>query len=160
MTVVSVEMPLPVTGGTELDDWPGGIKQKYATLKPMLNEIMKYLKFPSKAINEIKYLRDYGEEDAVGLWEFNDFQICCFPTADSIPYLQKLQRWADNSTTLILVNPQFFLNPLSKEESRKFVESISDCYLLSSLAMKGPGALPIRGLLYRKFPSPFQVLLK
>jgi hypothetical protein len=26
---MAVEVPLPITGGTELDDWPGGIGQKY-----------------------------------------------------------------------------------------------------------------------------------
>jgi hypothetical protein len=28
---MAVEVPLPITGGTELDDWPGGIGQKVRT---------------------------------------------------------------------------------------------------------------------------------
>ena len=34
--VCTVDVPLPVTGGTELDDWPGGIKQKYSILRTMV----------------------------------------------------------------------------------------------------------------------------
>lgn len=36
-----MEVPLPITGGTELDDWPGGIGQKYQTLRPMVIEMLK-----------------------------------------------------------------------------------------------------------------------
>eukprot|EP00960_Hanusia_phi_P051505 760847-Hanusia_phi.AAC.1 len=40
-----VEVPLPITGGTELDDWPGGIGQKYQTMRAMLGETMRELGF-------------------------------------------------------------------------------------------------------------------
>lgn len=61
-----VQVPLPVTGGTELDDWPGGIRQKYATLRPMLLETMKALNFTKNEMEERKYVQG-GEDDAVGL---------------------------------------------------------------------------------------------
>ena len=42
---VMVEVPLPITGGTELDDWPGGQGQKYETLRPMVQEVLRVLGF-------------------------------------------------------------------------------------------------------------------
>lgn len=155
-----VDFPLPVTGGTELDDWPGGIKQKYTTLKPLLKEIMSYQKFSSEAMQTQEFLGEFGEEDAVGKWQDNGLTLCCFPTVDSIPFLQQMIKWSDYSTLLVLVNPQFFLDPFSKAETKQFVESISTIYQLQSLSLKGPGAIPIKGILYRKFPEPFKAVRK
>ena len=47
--ICSVEVPIPVTGGTELDDWPGGIRQKYSVLRSMTMEMMKVMNFGLKA---------------------------------------------------------------------------------------------------------------
>ena len=69
--VMLAELPIPVTGGTELDDWPGGIPQKYSVLSPMLQVTMGFLNFTSSAIAERSYLGEGGEEDAVGVWSDN-----------------------------------------------------------------------------------------
>jgi len=123
----------------------------------MLNEMMKLLNFPQASMSKREYIGDFGQEDAVGYWQSDGIQICCFPTADTIPYLQKLQQWVDNSTTLVVVIPQFFLDPFSKEEAKQFVQSIETVYALNSLQMRGPSAMAIRGLLYRKYPGDFQI---
>ena len=52
----TIDIPLPVTGGTELDDWPGGIQQKYSTILPLLQVTMKALNFDSSAIQETKFI--------------------------------------------------------------------------------------------------------
>jgi len=152
-----VDVPLPVTGGTEIDDWPGGIRQKYNTLIPMITEMMTYLKFPKEAIKKREYLGEFGDEDAVGYWQNDEIQLCCFPTQDSIPYLEKMTKWGDNSTTLAIIIPQFFLDPLSNDEVREFVGSIETIYSINTMQMKGPGAMSIRGLLYRKYPGDFKL---
>lgn len=152
-----IDIPLPVTGGTEIDDWPGGIQQKYNTLFPMLCEMMKLLNFPESAVSKREYIGDCGAEDAVGYWQSNGIQLCCFPTADTISYLKKLQQWVDGSSTLVLVIPQFFLDPFSKEEAKQFVQSVETIYSMKSLLLKGPNALAVRGLLYRKYPGDFQL---
>ena len=56
ISTMLVDIPLPVTGGTEWDDWPGGIKQKYSTLYPMLIETMKTLQFRQTEISKREYL--------------------------------------------------------------------------------------------------------
>lgn len=84
-----VDIPLPVTGGTELDDWPGGIKQKYLTLYPMIMETMKSLNFTSEAMKKREYLilpgGEGGEDDAVGVWSHDGIYLCSFPTPEVQP---------------------------------------------------------------------------
>lgn len=157
--IMRVEIPLPVTGGTELDDWPGGIKQKYATLRPLLMRTMQELNFTADAMNARRFLDGAGEDDAVGVWECNGFQLVVFPTPDSIPSLQRSMQWADGSTLLAIVNSQIFLDNFSKKESKDFMEQLEVAYQLESVNSRGPGSLPVRGLIYRKFPGPFQVSL-
>jgi hypothetical protein len=50
-------------GGTELDDWPGGIKQKYLTLYPMIIETMKELKFSPEEMKKREYMGGEIGED-------------------------------------------------------------------------------------------------
>jgi hypothetical protein len=150
-----IDIPLPVTGGTELDDWPGGIKQKFSTLLPMLSETMRALNFTSIAMNERAYV-DNQKDDAVGIWDDNGYTLISFPTPDSIPYIQQLLEGTVQSI-VVMVNHQIFLNSLSKQQSKDFLNRAEVCYMLESLNMKGPNAMPIRGLIYRCYPDPFLV---
>ena len=36
----AVELNLPLIGATDLDDWPGGIRQQYRALAPMVSGIL------------------------------------------------------------------------------------------------------------------------
>lgn len=150
-----------IKGGTELDDWPGGIKQKYATLYPMIAETMKALKFDPVEIRKREYLGgEMGEDDAVGIWSDLDQQICicCFPTPDTIPAIIEYKKWTNINSIFVIINQQFFLDPLSKDESKNFLSSAEIIYRLESLNMRGPGALPVRGILYRQYPNLFKVV--
>lgn len=150
-----------IKGGTELDDWPGGIKQKYATLYPMIAETMKALKFDPVEVRKREYLGgEMGEDDAVGIWSDLDQQICicCFPTPDTIPAIIEYKKWTNINSIFVIINQQFFLDPLSKDESKNFLSSAEIIYRLESLNMRGPGALPVRGILYRQYPNLFKVV--
>ena len=160
--IALAEIPLPVTGGTELDDWPGGIQQKYGTLSMMLLETMKLLDFNPMEMRRREFLGECGAEDSVGFWQDADkgFQICCFPTMETIPSILRLiesSRLKENGDLILLINQNFFLNPLSCRDSKKFVESLESIYHIENLNMKGPRGLSIRGLLYRRFPEPWMV---
>lgn len=153
-------MTLTISGGTELDDWPGGIKQKYATLYPMIAETMKALNFSPSEIRKREYLGgEMGEDDAVGIWSDLDQQICicCFPTPDTIPAIIEYKKWININSIFVIINQQFFLDPLSKDESKNFLSSAEIVYRLESLNMRGPGALPVRGILYRQYPNLYKV---
>ena len=39
--LVSVEFNLPLIGATDLDDWPGGVRQQYQAIAPMVGELLK-----------------------------------------------------------------------------------------------------------------------
>lgn len=152
--VVRIEVPIPVTGGTELDDWPGGIRQKFFVLEPMISETLKKLGFSADEIKKRTFIDE--EADAVYIWDAKGYQLVTFPLPDTIPNLAERVRWNDDSSILAIVNQQFFLDPMSKQESKDFQEAAEVCYILENLNMRGPGAMPVRGLVYRKYPGPFQ----
>ena len=147
-----VDVPLPITGGTELDDWPGGIGQKYVTLRPLAAEMMRIMNFTSEAISQKSFLGIV--DDAIGVWRHQNIAVVCFATPE---VLRPLKQITEEGTALILLNHQFFLDPFSSAESRQFIESATTAYQLQSLNMKGAGLLPIKGVLKREFPGPFVV---
>lgn len=147
-----VDIPLPVTGGTELDDWPGGIRQKYSVLRPMLIETMKSLNFSTLSAEESNFLY---EEDAVGIWVDQGVTLISFPTTEQIPSTKERLGWRSEGDITVMMNNQFFLDPLSSPESKDFLDSAGVAYKLEQLNMRGPAALPCRGILYRQFPGPF-----
>merc|ERR1711998_719309 len=145
---MAVEVPLPITGGTELDDWPGGIGQKYETVRPMLQPTLKSLGFSAEEIATRKFMS--LEDDAIGIWQRTGgdgklMSVVCFATPEVLGGLQDLAA----KGTLILVNHQFFLDQFSKQETKDFIGNAELVYLLQSLNMKGPGLLPIKGVLKR-----------
>jgi Domain of unknown function (DUF1995) len=126
----------------------------------MIAETMRALNFKSSEISKREYLGgEIGEDDAVGIWSDLDQQvcICCFPTPDTIPAIIEYKKWTNINSIFVIINQQFFLDPLSKDESKTFLSSAEIIYRLESLNMRGPGALPVRGLLYRQYPHQFKV---
>ena len=107
----------------QLDDWPGGIQQKYVTIRTMLIEMMKSLEFRPEELDCRNYVGEYGKDDAVGIWRDREFTICCLPTSDSIPILMDMQKIDSNNETFVLVNQQFFLgqNIGESEDSRSYL---------------------------------------
>ena len=129
----------------------------------MLAETMRALKFNPAEISKRNYLGgEIGEDDAVGLWSDTEQQICicCFPTPDTIPAIIEYKKWTNINSIFVIINQQFFLDPLSKNDSKNFLSSAEIVYRLESLNMRGPGALPVRGILYRQYPHKFKVCLQ
>jgi len=150
--LVSCYVPLPVTGGTELDDWPGGIAQKFNTLQPMLQETLLVLNFSKSAREANSWLGENGEEDYVGFWQDDErgVKISAFATTDTITAIKsQLQP----GTCFALLNQQIFIDMMSSQDAKDFASSLFAAYVLESLNVKGPNALPVRGLLYRQFPG-------
>ena len=153
---VVVEIPLPITGGTELDDWPGGIGQKYETLRQMVPGMLKTLGFSAEQIATRVFLG--YEEDAIGVWtrtleDGQQLSVVAFATPEVLAELQEL----GSKGTLVLINHQFFLDQFSRQETKDFLASFEIAYFLQSLNMKGPGLLPIKGVLRRTYPGDWVV---
>jgi hypothetical protein len=148
--LMAVEVPLPITGGTELDDWPGGIGQKYMALRPMASEMMKAMNFSSDVISTKNFMGIV--DDAIGIWTSENVAVVCFATPEVLGLLKSMR---EDGTSIVLLNHQFFLDSFSSSESKQFIESATVVYQLQSLNMKGGGLLPIKGVLKRQYPAPF-----
>jgi len=146
-----VDVPIPAVGSTELDEWPGGIRQKYSVLLPMITEMMTHLNFSSSQIKQSNFLGI--TEDAIGIWENDKYIITTFASVDLIDQISQM----DRKKLVVLVNQNFFLDPLSSDKSKDFLSSATVAYRLEKLNMRGPGGLSVRGILYREYPSDFLI---
>ena len=163
--ICGVEVPIPVTGGTELDDWPGGIKQKYSVLRSMIIEMMKEMNFTTAEMETKNFLGQFGEDDAVGIWQSEEMKISVisFPNPDCINTIKNMQR--NENDVIVLVNQQFFSGQNFNEDTAlfDFINSKTEIvYQYEVQNQRGPGTppLPIRGLLYRKYPEDYIVTRK
>ncbi len=85
------QVPLPITGGTELDDWPGGIGQKYETLRSMLPPTLKALGFSAEEIAARQFMS--LDVDGIGIWRRTGddgklLSVVCFATPEVLGGLQ------------------------------------------------------------------------
>ena len=94
-------------------------------------------------------------DDAVGIWRCGGITVVCFATPETLQDLEAL-RDAPGTAALVLVNHQFFLDEFSRPRARQFLDACAPAYHLQSLNLKGAGLLPIKGVLARRFPGPFQ----
>ena len=163
--ICSVEVPIPVTGGTELDDWPGGIKQKFSVLRSMIIEMMKEMNFTTAEMETKNFLGQFGEDDAVGIWQCEEMKISIisFPNPDCIKTIKNMQR--NENDVIVLVNQQFFSGQNFNEDTAlfDFINSKTEIvYQYEVQNQRGPGTppLPVRGLLYRKYPEDYIVTRK
>ena len=103
---------------------------------------------------------DYGTEDWVGYWESPEYQLCCFPTIESIPAIKEIINSnidLDNGKLFVLINQNFFIDPLTAATSKTFVNSLDTVYKLENINAKGVGGLSVRGLLYGKYPGDISI---
>lgn len=147
--VCLVDIPIPAVGSTELDEWPGGIRQKYSVLLPMITEMMTHLNFTADQRKQSNFLGI--TEDAIGIWENEKYSIVSFASVDVIDQILQM----DRKKLVVLINQNFFLDPLSSDKSKDFLSSATISYRLEKLNMRGPSGLSVRGILYREYPNDF-----
>lgn len=138
-----VELLLPLIGATDLDDWPGGIRQQFKAAAPLVEQALRAL----KQVDGLKgplAAEIWDDGDAVGAWTGDNLAAVLFPTA---PTLERLQRLAERSSRLLLiVNPQWEVQAgLSsdfgfgerKRQRLEFVGSFVDTYNLQQKRVLG-----------------------
>jgi hypothetical protein len=153
-----VDIPLPVTGGTELDDWPGGIQQKFSVLSALLKDggTFKALNFSTSVVNKRNFMSE--AEDGIGIWEDKGIVLTTFVTPEQVDEIVDRSEKMNNQELFVLINNQFFLDPLSRDISKNLLKNGENAYTLEQLNMKGyDGVLPVRGVLFRCYPDKFQV---
>lgn len=143
-----LELLLPLIGATDLDDWPGGIRQQFKAATPVVSTLLEGL-IDTQDLTEEKnvkssvkaYILDDG--DAVGVWESEKVVLVLFPNADC---LEKLKGFDNVSNRiLLLVNPQWqggqvisdFGFGAQRKLREEFVATFNIVYYLKQLRILG-----------------------
>jgi hypothetical protein len=139
-----VEILLPLIGATDLDDWPGGIRQQAKAAAPLVEGLLRAL----KSVDGLKGplgAEIWDDGDAVGCWSGENLAAVLFPTA---PTLERLQRLAGDRPPklLILVNPQWEVQAGltsdfgfggRKQRALDFIDTFKDAYYLRQVRVAG-----------------------
>lgn len=156
-----LELLLPLIGATDLDDWPGGIRQQFKAAAPLVEGILKQLKQKEGLTGPID-VEIWDQGDAVGAWFGDKLAAVLFPTAETWDQLKKL---AERSPTppelLLIVNPQWELQGnlvnsfgfgARKESAMALIDSFTPTYWLKQLRVAGDDLRVLRA-----YPGKWQV---
>lgn len=106
VTRMQIELELPSNFATDLDDWPGGIRQQYQVLKPLLEDILQ-------SVTGVGTLKQEEIDDADAVYilrnEKTPITAVSFPTADVLGELKDLEKKVGDGV-LLLANPQWSLS--------------------------------------------------
>lgn len=78
-----LELLLPLIGATDLDDWPGGIRQQFKAAQPMVESLLRSLK-QDQALQGSLSSSILDQGDAVGAWIGPKLAAILFPTAETL----------------------------------------------------------------------------
>eukprot|EP00276_Gloeochaete_wittrockiana_P022340 CAMPEP_0184342600 /NCGR_PEP_ID=MMETSP1089-20130417/11202_1 /TAXON_ID=38269 ORGANISM="Gloeochaete wittrockiana, Strain SAG46.84" /NCGR_SAMPLE_ID=MMETSP1089 /ASSEMBLY_ACC=CAM_ASM_000445 /LENGTH=226 /DNA_ID=CAMNT_0026671539 /DNA_START=217 /DNA_END=897 /DNA_ORIENTATION=- len=111
-----LQLPLPLTGASDLDDWPGGIQQQFLALRPIVKQFCQGL------FNSQRTGRFIDADDAVHVWESDEVKIVSFVTSETLKALEKV---ASSSTVpVIVINPQWREADFGWGEGKKTLQQI------------------------------------
>ena len=161
--LVSIEFNLPLIGATDLDDWPGGVRQQYQAIAPMVGELLKNIGTDDKADVRQRIIED---ADAVVVLSTEGAQAMVFPTAETLPELKNIAGKGKNSGPLALVNSQIRTNNDGsnlisdlgigpwKKKNEEFLAQFEQVYWLSEQRIQGE---TVR--LLKSYQQPWQLFV-
>lgn len=145
-TRATLRLLLPVTGGTDLDDWPGGIRQQGEVAIPLIERMLATLKKVDGLQGPLT-ASVLDRFEAVGSWANDNLAAVMFPTAETLKTCVAFADARDAVTGLtLLVNPQWQLqgNLVSdfgigpwRAAAEKNVNSFTLAYALDALRVSG-----------------------
>lgn len=110
----SVQLELPLIGASDLDDWPGGIRQQFKAAQPMVEEMLRRVRAADPSLQGPLSADIWDSGDAVGCWAGSRAPLACvlFPTAQTLDRVCELadaqEGVAQRSRPLtIVVNAQY-----------------------------------------------------
>lgn len=140
-----VELVLPLIGATDLDDWPGGIRQQFKAASPMVERLLRQLKTVPGLEGPLS-AKILDDADAVGAWTGDNLALVLFPTAETLAEVRKITEARPNGLVLI-VNPQwttqgqvisdFGIFPWQKKSAMELIDTFSDGYAVQNLRING-----------------------
>lgn len=143
-----VNLIIPVTQATDLDDWPGGIRQMGKVVTPMLETLLRRLKV-LPGLEGPLMPRVLDDADAVAAWEGARLTLVLFPTAETLGEVRRAAETAAKTGALFLiVNPQwtpdegqvisdFGIFPWQRAAAAEFLASFADGYAAQNLRING-----------------------
>eukprot|EP00208_Stichococcus_sp_RCC1054_P003574 CAMPEP_0206149158 /NCGR_PEP_ID=MMETSP1473-20131121/37628_1 /ASSEMBLY_ACC=CAM_ASM_001109 /TAXON_ID=1461547 /ORGANISM="Stichococcus sp, Strain RCC1054" /LENGTH=296 /DNA_ID=CAMNT_0053546607 /DNA_START=827 /DNA_END=1717 /DNA_ORIENTATION=+ len=155
-----VELLLPLIGATDLDDWPGGVRQQFKAVLPMVESMLTGL----KAVDGLQGALNgeiWDQGDAVGAWQGKAMNVVVFPTGEVVKRMIQIEEKQPQSL-LLMVNPQWGLSRqvvsdfgfFGRKKAEEFLARFEDTYFLKSYTIAGDG---IRVL--RSYPGDWQIHL-
>ena len=158
-----MEFNIPLIGATDLDDWPGGVRQQYQAIAPMCGELLKTIGTDDKADIRQQVVED---ADAVVVLTIEGSQAMVFPTAETLPELKNLAGKDKKSGPLVVVNSQIRTNDDGsnlisdlgfgpwKKKNEEFLAQFEMVYWLSEQRIQGE---TVR--LLKSYQQPWQLFV-
>ena len=86
--------------------WPGGIRQQFRAAQPLVEALLRQLKTEQRLEGRVtpEWL---DESDCVAAWQSERLAAVLFPTADSLPALQRVDDALSGQRLTMLVNAQW-----------------------------------------------------
>jgi len=156
----SLELLLPQSNSVADVGWPGGIRQQFRAVLPMVEGLLLRLKRTSGLEGRIT-AELIDESDCVGAWQSEKLAAVVFPTADSLPAVQRIDDALSGERLVMMINPQWqpqgqivsdFGFGRSRRAAERFVNSLEEVYYLRRVRVLGD---EIRVL--RCYPGRWQV---
>jgi hypothetical protein len=139
-----IEIILPLIGATDIDDWPGGIRQQFKAAQPMVEDLLVQLKSLPELQGKLS-ARIVDDADAVGAWQGENLSLVLFPTAETIGELKKIAGTTNELT--VIANPQwntegnvisdFGILPWQRQPAMELANSFQDTYVVKQLRING-----------------------
>ncbi|KAL6756169.1 hypothetical protein V8C86DRAFT_2654345 [Haematococcus lacustris] len=101
-----VELLLPLIGATDLDDWPGGVRQQFKAIQPLVEQMLRTLK-QVEGLQGALVPELWDDGDAVACYRSANFAAVIFPTASTLDKLRQLAEGPTAPKLLIIINPQW-----------------------------------------------------
>lgn len=156
-----LELLLPLIGATDLDDWPGGIRQQFKAAQPMVESLLRSLK-KDEALQGPLSARIVDQGDAVGAWTAPRLAAILFPTPETLKQIREIVEGLKDGGLALMINPQwqggnlvndFGVGPW-RRRSEDFVASFQEVYILKQMRISGDNVR-----LLRNYPDGWQVYL-
>lgn len=153
-----VELLLPLIGATDLDDWPGGIRQQFQAATPMVEGLLRDLK-QTEGLDGRLNAEILEDADCVGAWYGEKLLAILFPTAD---VLNKVESLCKGKPLSLLINTQWRGGQVvsdfgiggQRQRKEEFVSSFEMTYCLRQYRLQGSDVR-----LLRCYPRDWQVHL-
>jgi hypothetical protein len=147
-----VELDLPLIGATDLDDWPGGVRQQLQAVTPLLMQLLTEIGARASVPVDRVAIDD---ADGVVLFQTSTHRVATFPTADTLGEVK--QRVQGDARPCVLVNAawstgDFGWGPFVNNELLRFAESAAETFSLRRVRIRGQDLRVLRS-----YPAPYVV---